>query len=600
MCTAWLAKARWDYDFRRGETPYLAGYSYLTVSNHTAHRVRFHYSYYSTAKFMVTTITTVKYEQWISVRVYVGAYYRSNYAVHCFSFSGNEAMDEVRADVACLRSGKLMLTELRALVDILRLNWVREHLLEPAPEREAAILLSPLQRMHSMSFEVDCESLPVNPRHLTVQTLCHMESVLVPAYSCDGYTAGYVVENVEGIYDPTNELFTSGRCFVPFVMSESDGTAVFQNKKNLHSGSVILSVIVARGRAQRCGIFGFEERNLFTLLDSHVTDLHAYEHAISSLIVMDGICICRICKATCDVMCSCSTQYIRARNSLDFSAVTHNLLNLFSSSRFHGSYQRFINGRSENVMNLSSSFKSIRVAKQSSAPILLDWAISRALKTQPQSIDRLLCSSLDVGNPDAQPFCFSDVSKLLQQPPTKSEPDLSDTTLTVDEIRTDGLMPVSVWSAQQSVLTSAGGADTWDPFSDVWADPLPLDTSTLAVTSVECSVVPPPKSPLLTTSSASIRIATRSSAVPIAPGTLRLPRVNEAARVAREEEVRKTTEEMRAWKAYQRKIRNRESAARSNLARKQRRLGFSKQKQEKKQKPEHRDAPAVHFGSAVS
>lgn len=501
-------------------------------------------------------------------------------------------------------------------------------------------MLSPLQQLHSLAFTAACENMPTDPVNASSHMFMQSESILVPAFSCDGYTAGYMVEDLKGSEGLARSFCISGCAFAPLVMSETDGSIIGSLQKCVEPNTTAVTLHQRNCRVVSFTTFSFNKSALSALTSARINSLLAYECAIKSVIYAEGIRDCSMCGVNRTEMCSCVFTMRRARNSLDFSTYRRYFISQMGDYRGIGFHEVFENGRSVSVANLSASNRFSRIARQGCAPRLFKWAISRALLAQPARITRVLHQPFESENTldDEAPIELLTAAQSLSSPSLfshfpsdiSSEPTSSEL---YQSTQVSAELDLSVFPSRCTQHSEPAPALTdesvcaqgnpWHPLSMLPNVPatncdehlqMPSDSVFPPVSSTisahrhisktsrhanafssltpAATLVPVPAASAISPEPAAP--VTFGALLPIVPGPVDPHGLQPAAtKVAREEEMLKNSEEIRKWKAYQRKIRNRESAARSNQARKQRRLALAKKQQQQ-------EAGTVNFGSAVA
>ncbi len=499
---------------------------------------------------------------------------------------------------------------------LLRTDWTRDHLMGTSPATDAAILSSPLQQLHSLAFEGSCQFDPLDITITNYSVMMNAESVLIPAFSKDGLNAGYVVEDSYGLYPNEIILCQNGKATLRFLASEEDGT--FVGVLRQPSADIIVHLRISH-RSGSFTCFGFPTNSLKQIVDNDIDNVDVMERMLHSACTTETRKKCPLCTADSTVSCACLPQFHRAKTPLDLRSFALNMIQTqLGQVSGTGLYEEFANGGSNQIIPLGSQRRCFRVAKQGSMERLIKWAVGDVLKHAPTGIQRVLSSPLE---PQTTLTSFN--STLLQpelnllQDPFSGPPLLLDNVeepVTSSEISPESVhfedphtfpdlfVPPAIPLKKQRTAHNKSAAQATDP---LW----PFDFNLSPVVSTEdCGVsipqhtaeqvlqfptqVPPvvlpaPIMPQMTkiAPAPTVKIApapmplVSSAMTPIAPRrrktTLPLPpNLVEFS----EEKMQKTAEDLRAYKAYQRKIRNRESAARSNLARKQRRLELARRK----------------------
>lgn len=504
---------------------------------------------------------------------------------------------------------------LRETLKLLSTEWTREHLLGFTPLNDAAILSSPLQQLHSISFEATTQFDRTDSDN-DCNALTSSESVVIPAYSKDGWSAGFVIEESYGFHPQGVIICPTGETAMRFLANEVDGTfiGVIQHS----TGDIVWHFrFIQRSGSCTCLAFPPNTLNSFVRRDG-VLSLATLEKMLHSTILIESIRSCSVCAGNRNVTCSCVMQLRPSKNPLDLATVMNNVYQvMLGKCAGTGYYESFENGELKKIIAIDSHRSSLCLSKHGAAKKLLKWAIGDVLKTVPSSIHRAVTSPLEHFQAFNCNGRHPDFKNCQDPLPTQSalnngttyRSELSPESVFLDDDFSfpDILVPPAEPMKNRGIAYSDIEASANEPF---W----PFDSPSASAGRMDYASNPGPPSniaeevqaPLRNSSIESvaaheIRIAPKPM-VNIAPaplptqtpgpnmiGSAALIPPNRTARNLSNQQnviglsaetVKKTEEDLRAWKAYQRKIRNRESAARSNLARKQRRLELARRKKQ--------------------
>ncbi len=472
---------------------------------------------------------------------------------------------------------------LRETIKLLHADWTREHLLGFTPLNDAAILSSPLQQLHSIQFEASAQFDPLDITQFPCTAMVSSEAMVIPAFSKDGWNAGFMIEESYGLQPKNVIICPTGPTILRFLGNEVDGTffGILQ-----HSKADIVWHFRPTRSSSSCVVLAFPPKTLANLTRNGNPDFAALEIALHSSIFCESLKTCFSCRTNRDAQCSCILQLRRSKNPLDLEANVHNVTQIHLGQCFgSGFYETFSNGVSNRIISIGTERKSLRHAKHGSAKKLLNWAIGDALKTMPSNIHRAITAPLyhlsDIDSLDKnsttrpnfspQPASLNESCTFLDSPTTPALP-MNEQRITYPEMcqsTTDLFWPLDVsLLPKNSKSEGSTGSSNYSSTNPLLMLPqVPSAQVPQVATTQFTKIAPAP-----TTS-----MALPSEMVSTTPSILREKRtVTELT----DEEMKKTEHDLRAWKAYQRKIRNRESAARSNLARRQKRLELARRKQQ--------------------
>ena len=536
------------------------------------------------------------------------------------------------------RDVKLRRLALREAFTLFQTEWTRDHVLGVAPTSDAAILSSPLQQLHSLAFENDLSFGSVNEGDLQMNGVLSGESIVVPAYNKGNLSAGYIVEECYGLYPKEVMLCHNGLSALRFITREETGT--FIGFQQLPHVDVIIHY-QSKNRRNLFHGFGFEAGTIQKLVTSN-SNFSTFEAHLKVSVSSEAWQACSNCGVAGKIPCVCPSGMIRPKSPLDLGPISYNVrMACIGLELGNGKYERFENGVLKEVLALSSQHRIVNVPRHGSAKKLVNWAISDALKAVPISISRVIRSPLASQSSSSYddnylPNMFNSFNDSVQSEPlllndfnqnTNSSDVSPDTTsvescLHITSVSNSAALPPSSIPIANNVNVS--NANSFWPASNsttmvdssmitMSQQNTPPTTSHYMPQQYQQLVPSPPTVTLpptmrivpehnLTATQPVVagggqRVAF-SGVIPIAPHTVQniasqqpqqqqqqaapTPPADATAAQSMEEKMKKSAEELRAWKAYQRKLRNRESAARSNLARKQRRLEQARLKKNQK------------------
>lgn len=433
------------------------------------------------------------------------------------------------------------------VINVMSIPWVRDFLLDLPPTAEASILASPLQRLHSVSWTTEMLFSDITggpPMESSLST-----SIMIPAFSRDGLTAFTRIEEDRGKTPPPFKRpgFTQGR----FVMSELDGSVVFAGQEDKERGIItIFAKQAPNAREQVLQIFIFDAASLRALVKSVTASVAEFEKPLHAAILVHNTRACPICSVSAHGMCGCKLSFGRAQHGLDFSSVQENMIASLGNYAGFGVLELIDNGQVRRVTALGTAWNGVGDAPYGESNRLLSWAITQSLAATVPSVFFPLQltgapDSVAEGNRVEHPA--PDGMLLDDVDPSLGSFDFSE----FPEALLDEAPAVHVGNDVH------GAVNPWECIN-------PLQPAEMSVPE---QVVP---TPVFSSTSEVPLLPTRTQAVPIAP---LVPRDN----IRGCGTTTKTDLEMKQLRAYQQKIRNRESAARSNLARKKRKEMQKKQ-----------------------
>lgn len=454
-----------------------------------------------------------------------------------------------------------------ALVDVIsvmRIPWVRDYLLDLAPAAEASILASPLQRLHSVTWSSEMRVCGIaggaSPRDGT-----HTSIVMIPAFSRDGLTAFTRIEENNGM--TPSPFVRGGFAHCRFVMSERDGSLVSARQAAGEPDKItIIAKQAPNGREQVSQAYVFQATSLRALTQratDGVVGVAEFERALIAALFLYNTGPCKICGGPAHVACGCKLSYGRSQHALDFSYVQKNTTASLGHYDGFGVVEYFDRGQVQSVTAVGTTWNGVSDASYGVSNRLLSWAITQSLAATVPSVLRPLelaetpisVTEVDVPGPEGvDVMLLDDVDSALGSFDFSEFPEtLLDQAPVVRPVNSvQGT--VEPWECSNP-LQSAGLPEIRDP---VIATPVLSDEPERPVISARSSHGRPSESSTFTSSKP------RTKAVPIAPLVLRENTRLGAVTVMSDEDMKKLRIE-------QQKIRNRESAARSNQARKKRR-----------------------------
>ncbi len=392
-------------------------------------------------------------------------------------------------------------------------------------------------------------------------TMVGSEAVLVPAYTKDGINVGYCLSETAGLSSQGFIDFHSGTAVQNFIVREHDGLYVGVTR---HADVELLVSVSCERRTMRFHCFAFPGRVFSSLVNQGCGDVSAFERVVCAIVRFQYVNECLICGASSHISCHCNAGLSTSKAPLDLPAIQNNIAQLYRAhGQGSGMFEMFSNGVPKSTTRLSVNVNADSCVKQGRAKRFVDWAVADALKDTPLEVSRGVTSPISVEHDNGEIRNSLQSNTIHAQDP--SQTDLL-TTRTADEsseevsllqetldISDSPLLPaIPAPEDPSEALVSKQNIDFDPQVSTESAFPeYPLaanlpSTSTHAATPVPSRAVP---------------IASRET-VDILPHPSGLP-------VPDEVRMKKMAEELRQWRAYHRKIRNRESAMRSNL-RKQR------------------------------
>lgn len=457
------------------------------------------------------------------------------------------------------------------VISVMRIDWVREYLLDLPPAAEASILASPLQRLHSITWAAEMRFCGMTTGAEPLDA-SHSTSIMIPTFSRDGLTAFTRIEENRG-KTPTPFMsngFSHGR----FVMSEHDGAIVFAGQDDNESGRMtIFAKQNPNGREQVMQAFVFDKARLRTLAARSSAGVVEFEHALIAALFLHNAGPCKVCGGPAHGVCDCTLSFTRAQHSLDLSNASRNIAKALGTYDGFGLLEIFDRGQVESVTALSNSWNGVHEASCGVSNRLLSWAITQNLAASVPSVFRPLqlpdalaaATETDVADPaEASTMLLDDVDPALA---SFDFPDFPETPLDETPAMQQMNHVPGVTEPQECIM----------PLRPIGFSEIPRQVVAAPVLSnaSEAEVIQTTYEHGQSVGSTSFpSLYPRSQAIPIAP---LVPQGNVRGTAA----TAMTDVEMKQLRAHQQRIRNRESAARSNVARKKRKEMLKQQQAEK-------------------
>ncbi len=504
---------------------------------------------------------------------------------------------------------------LRDALSMFRIGFVRDHLMGTSPATDAAILSSPLQQMHTFTFETGGTFNESNNDEGT-PNIVSSESMMVPAYNKQGMNFGYMVAESYGLTSKEFPTVSNGVSTARVVARERDGTYYGLVRQPPFDTLVRISMGYRRSIAYS---FQYPIGSLARLINCSLDNLSAFEHALCGMNYADNFLACIICGAPKYAPCSCWLGMTTAKSSLDMQAITQNLLRLkMGQTDGNGICKLFENDGTTRTLPINFKAQIVQKARDGVATRLFNLALEDMFQSMhigvPRSIEPSTSSDTPLANQGTERNLTADAENSVDFPSDLSPPILSGTpTLphaTSANHATNGnlseivessldfpsdLSPLNFSSTNPSMRTNTEGIDDllwpWNTASSTEAAIESIESLSANHSQgndgrfISTTKLLQPTQPNTCTITNSQIATTVSRAKPIAPRSL--PKEASAEQKGTElddERMRKAEQEVRAWRAYKRKIRNRESAARSNRARKKR-LELEREKKQTQTSP---------------
>ena len=427
--------------------------------------------------------------------------------------------------------------------------------------------------------------------------------MIVPAYSKDGVSAGYLLAETYGVF--SDDLITAhnGLCVARFVAEEETGTYVSLVRQ---SRADVLLYYSHQLRKSTFYCFAFPKDTLYSLVNSGVNDIKVYETAIQDVFCADNLKQCSRCGQLAGEPCDCVFTFMRTKSPLDLSAIKHNIVQTHLGQALgKGLYEILENGISKVIIPVDAQHQIHRVPKSGTSKRLLNWAIGHALGDVPVQISHSIGSSFTSAlsvNSTLDPVVSQSEEEFVSHSPSEThvsiiKPAHETTQISCLDLSTVSTAPTSSTNPCTSTappplsITDPGWPwnTTFQPnaviVSELASSGSPTDigdgVQSFPPSVPETAHAQPANSIPVNTTSVAPRTANRTSnfrPIRIAP---RASKIHTTSRLDEadfdNDKMKKSAEEVRAWRLYQRRIRNRESAARSNRARKQREMARRKE-----------------------
>ena len=477
---------------------------------------------------------------------------------------------------------------LQNLLNMFESDWIRDHMMANSPTTEAGIISSPLQQLYSTVFETGLQFDPQDRTKVNCYGIASSDTVIVPGFSKDGISAGYLLTETYGMYSDHLIAAHNGMCTVRFFMEEETGICV---SLACQSRADVLMYYSHQSRKATVYFFAFPKHTLPILINNRVRDIRAYEAAVGSVFWLENLKKCLNCGRLAGDPCTCIFKLLRTKSPLDLSAMRHNLVQIHLAQGVgKGLYEVFENGVSKRVISVESQHQVFRGTKSGTSRRLFNWAIGNALCSTSMQIPHTIGPSFTCVLPEnntSDPMTELSGQLISPSPPETriSAINLTSETTQINSLDLPSVSTLSTPSANAhslGVLPPPTSADpgwpwntTFQPNLAIVSDPTSEECPTNAGASGH-SFTPsvPVVTPAQPVSSIPVNITTSTHrATRIAPRSSTKPDEPDFD----DDKMKKTVEQVRAWRLYQRKIRNRESAARSNRARKQREIARRKE-----------------------
>lgn len=503
------------------------------------------------------------------------------------------------------------------VIEALRVDWVRDYLLNLPGVSEAAILASPLQRLHATTFRSEVNHAAMGGAHDPRADFTAISTnVLIPAFSRDARTAFACIEESQKL-SGDHPMVPQGFRHCRMVMTEADSSVVGVSRPCPET-LLLYAIQIPDTRSSSVQAFVFDRSLLLGLL-GRTSAPADYEAALSTALVVSNTRSCFRCGAGVGRPCDCNLGFRFASGSLDFEVIKQRITASFGSYSGFGIQEEFVDGRLEKVVALGTNWRGVHSGEAGDSNRLLSWAIAQSLAESMSHVDALLpppavevapetrirskpeylsspaaciVEELDeVSGPalpsaslDGVDLClgsfdlsdFPDHPTVAPQPPMlPTLPEVAKPWDSFDLVLPAAERPASA-SPAPSLATCAGLDLPATPFSSlspqehsespqvavvpqpapdrsrvVQPVPLPVRVAPLPYPGQPASIWPQPANP-----QRQLRPIAIAPLDPLARPGAGFPGKNSM--------------ELRQIRAFQRKIRNRESAARSNLARKRR------------------------------
>lgn len=479
---------------------------------------------------------------------------------------------------------------LREALSMFKEEWICDHLLGKAPITDATIISSPLQQLHAASYEsdmiIDADNEPVGE---SIGSFMSTEAMIVPAYSRDGLNLGFCLAECAGL-SPDNFIECHyGPTVRNFVFREDNGlyVALAQQSEN----ELFTVLIPGKKREMSYFCFSFRGKSFSALIKKGVHDPIAFEQILHANSYTNYVRQCPHCSASIGASCDCDFPFSASKTPLDLSAV---IKNISVTQLGNGAGSCLFEVFSDGVLKVSipayAKNKTKHIAKHGRTKRFITRAIADLLKNTPGEVQRRISSPLndddDVLINTEQIDLISDPEDFLQEIVALSTIDEAFHESLDNQISLD--LPYHTLQLPNQAIehnvTDQSIHATINMQISVSEEGMPTPTwpLTMVKESISSHLTNFEKIAPVSQNEPSIAFSTKFVPGAVDASRHKLPRARPIAprnaapinhivqQVSEETKIKKLAEEVRAWRAYQRKIRNRASARRSNLVRKQR------------------------------
>ncbi len=479
---------------------------------------------------------------------------------------------------------------LHEALSFFRIEWARNHLLGKMPAVDAAILSSPLQRLHTCSVENNMSFDPVDQGQSSNKcgTILSSESVMIRAYTKDGINVGYCLSEMAGLSGHDFMDCINGPSVQNFIVREHDGLYIGVIR---HPHAELLLYLSCVHRTTRFYCFVFPGSVFFNLVDQSCGNVSALERVLRATVHFEYVKECPICVAGSSIMCFCSSS-LRAsamKNNIDYLHLVH--------AKGSGMFDIFSNGVPKITTRLNVNVNAVPCANQGREKRFVNWAVACVLKNTTLEVSRGVTSSVGEEQYNGETFNCPQ-SNVTHVPTIQAAREISQEISVLQESFNNSSslahpdIPALERQNHKSITeeiiffdsqVNTENAFPEDSLANTTETPLPAKTWNSRLILPRHTVLVEPVFPL----SADFSSTSRHSAPPVPSKALLtashgteyiLPRLS-VVQIPDEESIKKTAAELRKWKAYHRKIRNRESAMRSNLRKQRKRRAHQNQHQ---------------------
>ena len=508
-------------------------------------------------------------------------------------------MSSQRDTLAASMSIERRRAALRSSLNMLATDWMGDHLIGNSPATDVMIISSPLQQLYSSEFETNYQLDTHHPTKTDCSASANSDNVIIPGFSKDGVSSGYLLSETFGVGSRHVITERNGRRCVRFLVEEETGTYV---SLSCQSRADVLLYCTHQMRKSTFYFFAFPKHSLASLISDGVKDIEVFEAVIQHTFCGENLKQCNSCGKLLDEPCACVFEFMRVKSPLDLSAIKHNIvLTHLSRALGKGLYEVFENGVSKQVIPIHGQHQIFSVPQSGTSRRLLTWAIGSALGSVPvqipPAISSFTCDFLSIDNSLDPVAVISDQLIPLTPPETQipaPNPVSKTAHLYNHDLQKFSTVPTSSTDESSfSVLPPSAIADSgwsWSTsfqpnaliVSEQTSNGCPNDTddgvhSFLSSVPTVAPTEPANLVPVDTTSTTPRFAKHRAKYRPVRIA----PRISKNSSTPNDtsfddDKMKKSVEEIRAWRLYNRRIRNRESAARSNRARKQREIASRK------------------------